>query len=475
MKTSFALLLFAAISFAQPLPKPEREFRAAWIATVANIDFPTKPGLTVDEQKAELNASLDLAERLNLNAVIFQVRPACDAMYRSIIEPWSEYLTGKMGRPQSFDPLQFAVTEAHKRGILVHAWFNPYRALHPSAKTVSEDHISKVRPEIVRTYGRHLWLDPTEPEAQKHSLNVILDVVRRYDVDGVHFDDYFYPYVEQDSAGNDIPFPDDQNWNLYQAKGGKLTRGEWRRMHVNNFIAAVGREIKRIKPDVMYGISPFGIWQPMPELGIEGFNSYEGLYADSRKWLQDGTVDYLVPQLYWETARRAQSFPILLDWWKSQNTRKRHLWPGLATYRIGRNADWTAGELLHQIALTRKSDETRGEFHFSFKSLRNDLGGIQQALLDGPYKRVALIPISPWMRSSVPPAPKVTVKRGPQFIRASWRPVREAFWYVVYSKRNNEWNYSILPAAERSITLSSERQIEKIIVKSVDRLGNESK
>src|SRR5918993_1338864 len=163
MKTFIAVLFLAFASFAQQLPPVEREFRAAWIATVANIDFPTKPGLSVEEQKAELIANLDLAERLNLNAIIFQVRPACDAVYASKIEPWSEYVTGQMGRSQLFDPLEFIVAEGHKRGILIHAWFNPYRAYHPSAKTISDDHISKRRPDIVRTYGKHLWLDPTEP------------------------------------------------------------------------------------------------------------------------------------------------------------------------------------------------------------------------------------------------------------------------------------------------------------------------
>ena len=304
---SFVFIVTA--SFAQNLPRPAREFRAAWIATVDNIDFPSKRNLSIEEQKAELIRDLDLAQKLKLNAVIFQVRPMCDAIYKSNIEPWSEYLTGEMGKPQSFDPLEFVVAEAHKRGILVHAWFNPYRAYHPSAKTVSDNHISKRRPDLVRSYGKYLWLDPTDLEVQKYSLGVVLDVVKRYDIDGVHFDDYFYPYIEKDAAGKDIEFPDDKNWNAYLQKRGALSRGDWRRMHVNNFIQAVGREVKRVKSQVMYGISPFGIWQPMPELGIEGFNSYTGLFADSRKWLQDGTVDYFLPQLYWENARRAQSIP----------------------------------------------------------------------------------------------------------------------------------------------------------------------
>jgi len=475
----FSVLLFAtAVSiFAQSMPRPEREFRAAWIATVANIDFPTKQGLSIDEQKAELIASLELSRNLHLNAIIFQVRPACDAVYRSEIEPWSEYLTGQMGKPQSFDPLEFVVAEAHKRGILVHAWLNPYRALHPSAKTISADHISKRRPEIVRTYGKHLWLDPTDREAQKYSLSVVLDVVRRYDIDGIHFDDYFYPYAEKDADGKDIEFPDHANWEKYQNAGGKMNRSDWRRSHVDRFIEAVGREAKRIKPQIMYGISPFGIWQPMPELGIEGFNSYEGLYADSKKWLREGTVDYLVPQLYWETARRAQSYPILFEWWKSQNIKKRHLWPGVATYRIGRNSDWTAGELLSQIGLTRTADETRGAVHFSFKSLRNDLGGVQDALVKSVYQRDALIPVTPWIKSFAPKPPRVSITRGEKLTVAKWKETghTKAFRFVVYVKDKDGWKYSILPSIERSIALSSERNIESIIVKSVDRLGNESR
>ena len=478
------LLLFALTSAAQNIPRPEREFRAAWIATVDNIDFPSKRNLSIDEQKSELIRDLDLAQKLKLNAVIFQVRPMCDALYKSNIEPWSEYLTGEMGRPQNFDPLEFVVAEAHKRGILVHAWFNPYRAYHPSAKTVSDNHISKRRPDLVRSYGKYLWLDPTDLKVQKYSLSVVLDVVKRYDIDGVHFDDYFYPYIEKDAAGNDIEFPDEKNWNAYQRnsaerpgkKAALLDRGAWRRMHVNNFIEMVGREVKRIKPQVMYGISPFGIWQPMPELGIEGFNSYTGLFADSKKWLQDGTVDYFVPQLYWETARRAQSFPILLDWWKSQNMKKRHLWPGIATYRIGRNENWTAGEALNQINLTRKADETRGAVHFSYKSLRNDLGGIQKALSRGPYKQAALIPSSPWIKSAKIVSPKVTLNRSNEFVKAEWteRGKAKAFWFVVYAKDKNGWSYSVLPSSVRSIALSADRKIENVAVTSVDRLGNES-
>jgi uncharacterized lipoprotein YddW (UPF0748 family) len=474
MKIIFAFCLLSSVLFAQPLPKVEREFRAAWIATVDNIDFPTKRTLTGDEQNAELISALDLAKRLRLNAIIFQVRPAADAVYASKLEPWSEYLTGQMGKSQAFDPLEFIVAEAHKRGILVHAWFNPYRAYHPSAKTMSDSHISKTNPGIVRQYGRYMWLDPTDEAAKKHSLNVIADVVRRYDIDGVHFDDYFYPYAEKDAAGNNIDFPDNANWEKYKASGGKLDRSDWRRMHVNDFIESVGREVKKIKPQVMYGISPFGIWQPMPDRQIVGFNAYAELYADSRKWLQDGTVDYLAPQLYWETGRPNLSFPVLLDWWKQQNTKHRHIWPGLATYRIGRpgyDAEMIAG----QIRVTRKDPLTLGGIHFSFKSLRNDLGGIQEKLRDSVYTRDAIIPASPWIKASKMDSPKAAIARDSKYVRASWRAASGAFWYVVYAKDKDGWSYSVQPASETTISLSADRRIESVVVKSVDRLGNESR
>jgi uncharacterized lipoprotein YddW (UPF0748 family) len=454
---------------------------------VDNIDFPSRKNLSIDEQKAELLANLDLAKKLRLNAVIFQVRPMADAIYKSDIEPWSEFLTGEMGKPQTFDPLEFIVAEAHKRGILVHAWFNPYRAYHPAAKTISANHISKTRPDLVRQYGKYLWLDPGEKEVQEYSLKVVLDVVKRYDIDGVHFDDYFYPYSEKDTAGSKIEFPDDKNWNEYlkiaaamsKTNGVRripLKRDDWRRANVNAFIESVGRAIKKIKPDVLFGVSPFGIWQPDPEKGITGFNSYAELYADSRKWLQDGTVDYLTPQLYWETARKGQSFPVLLDWWKSQNIRNHYIWPGIAAYRIGSTPTFTAGEIASQILFTRKMPETSGEIYFSFKSLRNDLGGIQKVLSDEIYRRDAIIPQISWIKVPAPLAPKVETSWDNQYVRAKWteRSGRKAFWFIVYAKDQDGWSYSVLPASEKSIALSADRKIEKIIVTSVDRLGNES-
>jgi uncharacterized lipoprotein YddW (UPF0748 family) len=473
-----SLILFFAFvpARAETLPTVLREFRAVWIATVENIDFPSRKNLSVEEQKAEILKDLELVVSLKMNAVIFQVRPMCDAVYESRIEPWSEFLTGSMGKAQAFDPLKFIVAEAHKRGILVHAWFNPYRAYHPAAKTVSPNHISKRRPDLVRKYGNYLWLDPSDAEVQKYSLSVILDVVRRYDIDGVHFDDYFYPYPVSEN-GVKVEFPDDKNWQNYLETAQKMSttkmrriplkRDDWRRENVNDFIESVGREIKKIKPEIMYGISPFGVAE----------ENYKNLYADAEKWLSDGTVDYFVPQLYWKIDRPNREFPVLLKFWESVNVKKRHVWAGLGTYKIpSKTENFSAQEIINQISLTREIQTTAGNIQFSFKSLRSDFDGIQNALREKSYERDAIIPPSPWIKTAKMLAPNVKITRDARFVRAVWteQGKKRAFWFIVYVKDKTGWSYSILPSAQKLIALSADRKIEKIIVTSVDRLGNES-
>ena len=288
----------AAITAPEP---PPREFRGVWIATVGNIDWPSKPGLPVEQQKAEMLAMLNRAAQLNLNAVVLQVRPASDAIYESRIEPWSGYITGTMGKAPApfYDPLEFAVREAHKRGLELHAWFNPYRAGVLGAKwSFSANHVSRTHPKMVHKYGKYLWLDPGDKEAQNYSLKVVMDVVDRYDIDGVHFDDYFYPYKEEDAQGREMDFPDDATWQKYQASGGTMSRGDWRRDNINTFVHRLYNSIKAAKPWVKFGVAPFGIWQPGQPPQIKGFDAYNVLYCDSRKWLMDGWVDYCSPQLY---------------------------------------------------------------------------------------------------------------------------------------------------------------------------------
>jgi uncharacterized lipoprotein YddW (UPF0748 family) len=454
-----------------------------WVASVDNIDWPSKRGLPVDQQRRELITILDTAARVGLNAVLLQVRPACDALYPSSLEPWSEYLTGEMGKSPTalWDPLATAVEEAHARGIELHAWLNPYRARHPTGKSaLSADHIARRRPELVRTYGKHLWLDPGEPGVQDHSLAVVLDIVRRYDVDGVHLDDYFYPYPERDSANRVIPFPDDVSWKRYQQGGGGLTRDDWRRENVNRFIERLYREVKAAKRWVKVGISPFGIWRPGNPPQIQGFDQFAQLYADARKWLVNGWLDYAAPQLYWRIDPPAQSYPVLLKWWVEQNPAGRHLWPGNFTSNLTA-AGWSAAEIANQIRLTRAQTGAGGNIHFSARPLLKNQAGITDALATGPYRTPALVPASPWLGSEPPNRPELWVRNGPGLGERSLRwKAAEGPAPRLWALRlfvGGRWQFEIHPVgrSERALLpVGSPNAPTIAVLSAVDRLGNES-
>ena len=273
------------------LPVADREFRAVWVATVSNIDWPSRQGLSSESQKAEARRILDSVASIGMNAVVFQVRPQCDAFYASQLEPWSLFLSGEEGQPPSpfYDPLAFWIEEAHSRGLELHAWFNPYRAHLARRGPISDSCIVRRRPDCVRLVSDSTyWLDPGDPHMQDHSFSVVMDVAQRYDIDGVHFDDYFYPY-------GDGSFPDDTTWHAYTAGGGTLTREDWRRWNVNGFIERVYAALKQAKRHVKFGVSPFGIWRPGYPSSIAGFDQYATLYADARLWLNEGWIDYWSP------------------------------------------------------------------------------------------------------------------------------------------------------------------------------------
>ena len=454
----------------QTPPQPRQEFRGAWVATVGNSVWPSKPGLPVSEQKSELLAILDQAKRLKLNTIIFQVRPACDALYASKLEPWSEYLTGRMGQPPApfYDPLAFAIQEAHRRGLELHAWFNPYRAHHfKSVSSISSDHISKTRPELVRTYGRYLWLDPGDPAVQDYSLSVVLDVVKRYDVDGIHFDDYFYPYEEKDSLGNNLEFPDEASWKKFGVASG-LSRDDWRRDSVNQFIKRTSDAIKTTKPWVKFGISPFGIWRPGNPPQIKGFDAYARLYADARKWLANGWADYFVPQLYWGINPKEQSFPVLLDWWNQQNQQHRHIWPGLDVTKT--TGQWKPEEILAQIRIAAQQPVSAGHVHWNMKSIMQN-PTLQSKLERTLYAEPALIPTMPWLNVPAPTLPSVTISRVKNS-QASWSCGTNpppAPW-VVQARRNNQWRTEIFPGNVRSATINSP-EVDAIAITAVNRAG----
>lgn len=462
------------------IPPTPREFRGAWIATVDNIDWPSKPGLPVARQKAELRAMLDRAELLNMNAVIFQVRPAADALYRSPYEPWSEYLTGKQGLPPDpfYDPLKFAIEEAHRRGLELHAWFNPFRAYHPSMEgKLAESHIAKTHPEMVVEYGKYLWLDPGMKRVRQYSIDVIADVVRRYDVDGVHLDDYFYPYPVQNSAGTEIPFPDDKSYKRSKKLGEQQSRNAWRRQNVNKFVKRLHQEIKLIDPTVRFGISPFGIWRPGHPEQIEGFDAYDRIFADARKWLQKGWVDYLSPQLYWPIDQEAQSFPVLLKWWQQQNVKGRHLWPGIYTSGLTTKG-WSSKEIERQIGLIQRQGGASGAIHFSMKALMQNFGKVSGDLLSHEYSQPALVPASTWISNNAPPKPEVEVQKvGNKYVVTPQSSSEELWLWVVKSKYGSHWSVQIYPGWKQTIALSQHNRygsFDGAAISIVDQLGNES-
>jgi uncharacterized lipoprotein YddW (UPF0748 family) len=468
-------------------PPVQREFRGVWVATVENIDWPSRRGLSTEEQEREMIAILDKCVELNLNAVVFQVRTQADALYVSKLEPWSEFLTGKMGQAPKpyYDPLQFAVDEAHRRGLQLHVWFNPYRVRVPSAKTAaSSDHASIAHADIVREYGKYLWLDPGEPAAENYFIAVLNDVVKRYDIDGVHIDDYFYPYQVKDDAGKIVPFPDEESYARAQAKGTKLNRDDWRRQNVDHLIERMYREVKKAKPWVMVGISPFGIWRPGNPPGIVGLDQYSTLYADARKWQQEGWLDYFTPQLYWTVDSKGQSYPKLLAWWSEQNAKKRHLWPGNFTSRIQAKrsndaAVWTSDEIIRQIETTRAIPGATGNVHFSMKVFLQDRDGINEKLKNGLYAEPALVPESPWLGKETPAKPEIVAKaqKDGVAIEMSLPRSKRPWQWLVRAQMPSGWKTVIVPGSESNHVLKLEggESAKAVVVSAVSRLGREGK
>ncbi|MDI1335232.1 MAG: family 10 glycosylhydrolase [Lacunisphaera sp.] len=464
-----------------PPPAP-REFRAVWVATVANIDWPSKPGLSTAQQHAEIIAILDRARELRLNAVIFQVRPAADALYASSLEPWSEYLTGTQGGSPGYDPLAVWVVEAHRRGLELHAWFNPYRARHHEAKSpFAPNHLAKTNPGSVKKYGDLWWMDPGDAIASGRTLAVVADVVSRYDIDGVHIDDYFYPYPSAvpRPRGSDVKemldFPDEPSWKEYRKGGGKLARADWRRQNVDQLVERIYGTIHALKPWVKFGISPFGLGRPdRRPPGIEGFSQYDQLYANVERWVEQGWFDYLTPQLYWPVAGKAQAFGVLLDYWARQNTMKRHLWPGLFTSKIGDETKdpkaWAPAEIMQQIAVTRANPAAGGHVHFSLVALLQDRRGIATQLR-AIYAQPALVPATPWLGTAAPAAPKLQREADGRIRIIPAAKGEAATNFAVWRKQDDAWNFSVQPASEPMVVPAD---AEALSVSAVDRLGNES-
>ena len=472
---------------------PKREFRGVWMATVTNIDWPTNPTLPAEKQKQQLTNMLDAHEQTGINAVMFQVRPAADAFYAKSREPWSRWLTGKQGQAPDpvYDPLEFAITEAHKRGIELHAWFNPYRAtMDNKYSLLSPNHITNIKPEWFMIYGGQKVFNPGLPEVREYIVKVILDVVDNYDIDGVHMDDYFYPYAIAGQKINDAA--------AYQQYGGDFDDiKDWRRNNVDLLIKQLSDSIHVHKPRIKFGISPFGIWankSQNPEgSDTRGGDSYYELYADSRKWIKEGWIDYINPQLYWPTGYRLAAFENLLDWW-SNNTYNRHLYIGQAAYRINERMVTNfkkAEEIPNQIKLLRTNSRVQGSVYFSSKSLLDNRLGFTDSLKTTYYHYPSMPPVMLWLDSIAPNVPRNFSARAENgVIRLNWEtPLIAAdkepvYGYVVYRfdagdkidlddaknilhiQYNNTSNY-IDASAQKGKSYS-------YVVTALDRLKNES-
>ncbi len=399
-KYFLVILLINVVGFiatAQTRP----EFRGVWVATVDNIDWPSRGNYYSDSQKTEFIKLLDMHQRNGMNAMIVQIRPATDAFYPSQYEPWSEFLTGKQGQPPVpyYDPLEFMITETHKRGMEFHAWMNPYRAVFNIGKSsIAASHITKIHPEWFLTYGDKKYFDPGNKDAQQYVTNVVGDVVRRYAVDAVHFDDYFYPYR---IAGKE--FPDNTNYLRY---GNGMDKEDWRRSNVDSIILMLSTVIKKENPKCQFGISPFGVWRNDDKDPVNGSKTkagqtnYDDLYADILLWLKNSWIDYVAPQLYWEFGHKAAPYEILLDWW-SKHTYGKNCYIGLGIYRAGSNSAWKdITQLPRQIEALRNTPNIQGMIFFSSKSFNNNPNGWSDSLRLDYFKEPAKTPEMSWINSS---------------------------------------------------------------------------
>ena len=391
IKIPLAFLLLATV-FNSRAQSPKEELRAVWVATVNNIDYPSKPTLSADVQRAEFIALANMHQRNGMNALIVQIRPATDAFYPSPLEPWSQWLTGKQGQPPIpyYDPLQFMIEETHKRGMEFHAWMNPYRAVfNISGSSISPSHITRLHPEWFLTYGDKKYFDPGNKDVQAHVTAIVTDVVSRYKVDAIHFDDYFYPYR---ISGKE--FPDEASYRKY---GNNMPKDDWRRSNTDSIIVKLSRTIKIENPACQFGISPFGVWRnasqdPLGSNTKAGQTNYDDLYADILLWLKKGWIDYVTPQLYWEIGHNLADYETLIKWW-SQHTYGKLCYIGIGIYRAGSNEAWKdKTQLPRQINMLRNTPNMHGMMFFSSKTFEKNPNGWNDSLRLNYFKEPALPP-----------------------------------------------------------------------------------
>ena len=483
----FVFLNFQAQSQVHP---PKYEFRAVWVATVANIDWPSKPGLTTEQQQKEIIDILNLHQQLGMNTIILQTRPAADAFYLSELEPWSRYLTGTPGKaPEPFyDPLQFWIEECHKRGMELHAWLNPFRVALNASDPLAGNHIAFQHPEWILKYGNSLYFDPGLPQTREFIVGVVKDIVARYDVEAIHFDDYFYPYPLAEE------FPDTISFALNNRGFFCENKADWRRENVDIIVQMLNDTIKSVKPWVKLGISPFGVWRNKADdpLGSDtraGATNYDHLYANIIKWQEKGWIDYCLPQLYWQIGHPLVDFELLANWWKS-HTHGRAMYIGHGVYKsdpASTTKEWTLpGELPKQIQTLRKIQEIGGSAFYSSKHFTRDLMGFQDSLKNNFYKKPALVPPMPWI-DDTPPNPVSKIKKSGKKVKwkipTSENEMDRAARFLIYftekgSELNTETPDSFIELLEgnkyKFERINKKRKKYEIRISVLDRLNNES-
>ncbi|WP_371779097.1 glycoside hydrolase family 10 protein [Streptosporangium subroseum] len=459
---------------------PKRQMRGIWIATTKNIDWPSRTGLPVARQQAEYVRILDSAVKRRFNAVFVQVRPASDALYASTVEPWSEYLTGKAGKHPGWDPLPFLVAEAHKRGLEFHAWFNPYRASYGTdLGRLPVNHPARIHPDWIVKYGGQSYYNPGLPQVRDHVTSVVKDVVSRYDVDGVHFDDYFYPYPVGGAT-----FADGAAFKKY-GKGTKLAA--WRRSNVDKLVAQVDKTVHETKKYVKFGISPFGIWRNKSDdptgSATAGMSAYDSIYADSRHWIRQGTVDYVIPQLYWPRGFKVADYNTLMPWWaKEVRGTGVDLYIGQALYQVGTGGAWTnPGELASHLTANRKYGEVKGDVYFSAKQLLTNPLGALDRIAKSTYPRPALLPLIKGLGGQAPATPAEVRLQGKAL---TWKTSANARSYAVYRVPSGKPGkcatadarnlVAVVPAVGGARQTFAAAAGGAYLVTALDRLGNES-
>ncbi|MFJ5963191.1 family 10 glycosylhydrolase [Bacillus sp. NPDC093026] len=466
-----------------------KEMRAVWLASVFNLDWPSKKGLSVTEQKQELTKLFDEIKAMNMNSVIMQIKPTADAFYPSAYGPWSEYLTGTQGKDPGYDPLQFMIEEAHKRNLEFHAWFNPYRITmnHTDLNRLSADHPARKHPDWTIAYGNQLYFNPGIPDAQHFIVKGIEEVVKNYDIDAVHLDDYFYP-----NKISGATFPDQETYDTYGKK--QFTHIEdWRRHNVNHLVQQINETIKREKPYVKFGISPFGVWRnikddPSGSNTTAGMTNYDDLYADTREWIQQHWIDYVTPQIYWSIGFQPAAYDVLTKWWSNEvKGRPVHLYIGQATYKINQNSDpaWSdPDEYFRQIELNRHFPLVLGSMHFSLKDIMRNPLQVKDRLMKEAYNEPALIPEMPWLHQKTPQKPVIhSVKKTSEGIALQIRNDAHstAAYYAIY-RLTNKGTYELLQTVRKekgAMTTTKDLTVDKkksytYKVTALNRLHHES-